>query len=245
MSEIKSTRHQKILNITFIGVFAALSYIVLAVLFIPFANMYIHFGNLVVVLAALLVGGWQGGLAGSVGMGLFDMLNGHIDSAPKTFLLKFLIGLTVGIVFSLLSSRKKFPSTALLISGIIDLLISASLLTYIIVHTGAYKGKSAILFPLFLVIGVLLITFSALKNKFSTKTASAIIAACAGMAVNLIGETLWKVVTYTLAGSNLSAAFISAALGQASTLINAGIAIIGGVALFKALEKPFNKILSK
>ena len=65
------------------------------------------------------------------------------------------------------------------------------------------------------------------------------------MAVNLIGETLWKVVTYTLAGSSLSAAFISAALGQASTLINAGIAIIGGVALFKALEKPFNKILSK
>ena len=239
------TRHQQILNITFIGVFAALSYIVLAILFIPFANMYIHFGNLVVVLAALLVGGWQGGLAGSIGMGFFDIFNGHIDSSPKTFLLKFLIGLTVGLVFKFLSSKKSFPFISLLVSGIASLAVSASLLIYMITKTGAYAGKSAYLFPLFLIIGIALIVFSAFSSKLPHSTACAAIAACAGMAINVIGETIWKVVTYVIEGSAVQAAFISAALGQASTLINAGIAIIGGVALYEALKKPFSKILSK
>ncbi len=82
------TTHQKILNVTFIALFAALCYIALTVFFIPFANMYIHFGNLIVVLAALLIGGWQGGLAGSVGMGLYDILGGHADSAPQDLCLK-------------------------------------------------------------------------------------------------------------------------------------------------------------
>ncbi|MFQ8953782.1 MAG: hypothetical protein ACLR56_12735 [Oscillospiraceae bacterium] len=64
------------------------------------------------------------------------------------------------------------------------------------------------------------------------------------MLVNLIGET-GKTVTYTLAGSAPSAALTAAALGQASTLINAGIAIVGGVALFTVLEKPVEKIKNK
>ena len=65
------------------------------------------------------------------------------------------------------------------------------------------------------------------------------------MLVNLIGETAWKLVTYMLEGSAFKAAVVTAVLGQASTLINAGIAIIGGVALFTVLEKPFGKILNK
>ena len=59
---MKKTKHEQIVNITMIPLFAALCYIALTVLFIPFANMYIHFGNLIVVLAALLIGGWIGRL---------------------------------------------------------------------------------------------------------------------------------------------------------------------------------------
>ena len=54
-----------------------------------------------------------------------------------------------------------------------------------------------------------------------------------------------KLVTYMLEGSAFKAAVVTAVLGQASTLINAGIAIVGGVALFTVLEKPFGKILNK
>lgn len=183
--KIKKTNHQKILDITFIALFAALCYIALTVFFFPVGPMYIHFGNLIVVVAALLMGGWQGGVAGSVGMGLYDILNGHADSSLKTFLLKFLIGLTVGLVYNLL------------------------------------------------------------KNKIKQKTVAAFLGALCGMIVNLVGETLWKIVQYTLAGSTVAAATTTAVLSQGSTLINAIIAIIGGVAIFKVLEKPFNKIMKR
>lgn len=58
----------------------------------------IHFGNAFCVLAALLIGGLWGGMAGAVGMTLADMTSGYVTSAPKTFLLKLCIGLIVGLV---------------------------------------------------------------------------------------------------------------------------------------------------
>ncbi len=57
-----------------------------------------HFGNVFCVLAALLLGGYWGGLAGAVGMTIADMTTGYVTSAPKTFLLKLCIGLIVGLV---------------------------------------------------------------------------------------------------------------------------------------------------
>lgn len=239
------TNKKNILNITFISLFAALSYIALMLFFFPVGIMYVHFGNLIVVLAALLIGGWQGGLAGSIGMGLYDIFNGHADSSPKTFLLKFLIGLTVGMVFTFLNNRKKYPSLWLLISGFISLIISIALVISGFSNKDNFKGDISILAPIFIVIGILCIIFSLLKNRFSQKTASAIVGASCGMLVNIVGETLWKTFQFWIAGSSFTAAFTGAALAQGSTLINAGIAIIGGVALFTVLEKPFSKILNK
>lgn len=57
-----------------------------------------HFGNVFCVLAALLIGGFWGGLAGAVGMTVGDLTTAYVTSAPKTFLLKLLIGLIVGLV---------------------------------------------------------------------------------------------------------------------------------------------------
>lgn len=57
-----------------------------------------HFGNVFCVLAALLLGGYWGGLAGAVGMTLADLTTSYVTSAPKTFLLKLCIGLIVGLV---------------------------------------------------------------------------------------------------------------------------------------------------
>lgn len=57
-----------------------------------------HLGNVFCVLAALLLGGYWGGLAGAVGMTLADLTTSYVTSAPKTFLLKLCIGLIVGFV---------------------------------------------------------------------------------------------------------------------------------------------------
>ena len=59
----------------------------------------LHIGNAFCVLAALLLGGWYGGLAGAIGMTISDVLDPvYILGAPKTFILKLCIGLIVGLV---------------------------------------------------------------------------------------------------------------------------------------------------
>ncbi len=57
-----------------------------------------HFGNVFCVLAALLVGGYWGGMAGAIGMTIGDLTTSYVTSAPKTFFLKLMIGLVVGFV---------------------------------------------------------------------------------------------------------------------------------------------------
>lgn len=232
------------LNITFVALFAAIAYISLMLFFFPVGPMYIHFGNLVVVVAALLIGGWQGGLAGAIGMGLYDLFNGHADSVPKTLILKFLIGLTVGLVFNFLNNRKKYPFGILLGSGIASLLLSLMVLYLGIVGNtlSIYTIGLAVILAVIAALGILL---AFLKKHFSQTTASAFAGAALGMLVNILGEFLWKVVTFALAGSSLSAACVASASAQSSTLINAVISVLGGVALFSALKKPFNKILGK
>ncbi|AWK51795.1 riboflavin transporter [Clostridium beijerinckii] len=59
----------------------------------------LHVGNAFCVLAALLLGGWYGGLAGAIGMTISDLLDpAYILGAPKTFVLKLCIGLITGLV---------------------------------------------------------------------------------------------------------------------------------------------------
>ena len=59
----------------------------------------IHIGNAFCVLAALLLGGVYGGLAGAVGMTIAEIMDPvYILGAPKTFVLKLCIGLIVGLV---------------------------------------------------------------------------------------------------------------------------------------------------
>ena len=59
----------------------------------------LHIGNAFCVLAALLLGGWYGGLAGAIGMTIADLIDPvYILVAPKTFILKLCIGLITGLI---------------------------------------------------------------------------------------------------------------------------------------------------
>lgn len=57
-----------------------------------------HLGNVFCVLAALLLGGFWGGMAGAVGMTLADLTTAYVTYAPQTFVLKLGIGLVTGLV---------------------------------------------------------------------------------------------------------------------------------------------------
>ncbi|MCM1123744.1 MAG: ECF transporter S component [Eubacterium sp.] len=97
-------KNEKLLKIVMTGVFAALSYVVFTFLQIKITlpggdATSIHLGNAVCVLGALLIGGVYGGLGGAIGMTIGDLFDPvYVVYAPKTFLLKFCIGLITGII---------------------------------------------------------------------------------------------------------------------------------------------------
>lgn len=96
--------NEKIYKIVITGLMAALCYVAFTFLKIPIPTfggdmVALHIGNAFCVLAALLLGGWYGGLAGSLGMTIADLLDPvFITSAPKTFVLKLCIGLITGLI---------------------------------------------------------------------------------------------------------------------------------------------------
>ncbi len=58
-----------------------------------------HLGNVFCVLAGLLIDPICGGIAGAIGMGIGDLLDpAYILTAPKTIILKFMMGFIAGTV---------------------------------------------------------------------------------------------------------------------------------------------------
>lgn len=97
-------KNQTAQKIALTGLTAALSYVVFTFLQIKIPlpggdATSIHLGNAVCVLGALLLGGFYGGLGGAIGMTIGDLLDPvYIIYAPKTFILKFCIGLITGLI---------------------------------------------------------------------------------------------------------------------------------------------------
>ena len=93
-----------VMKIAQTALFAALCYVIFTYLQIKIPMpggdaTSIHLGNAFCVLAALLLGGWYGGLAGAIGLGIADVMDPiYITGAPKTFILKLCIGLITGLV---------------------------------------------------------------------------------------------------------------------------------------------------
>lgn len=97
-------RNETVMKIAQTAILAALCFVTFTYLQIKIPTpggdaTSLHIGNAFCVLAALLIGGGYGGLAGAIGMGIADILDPvYITGAPKTFLLKFCIGLITGLV---------------------------------------------------------------------------------------------------------------------------------------------------
>ena len=97
-------RNEKIYKLTLTALMAALSYVVFTFLQIKITlpggdATSFHLGNAVCVLGALLLGGIYGGIGGAIGMTIGDLLDPvYIIYAPKTFILKFCIGLITGLI---------------------------------------------------------------------------------------------------------------------------------------------------
>ena len=97
-------RNETLIKLAQTGLMAALCFVTFTFLQIKIpmpggGATSFHVGNAFCVLAALILGGWYGGLAGAIGLGIADMLDPvYITGAPKTFVLKLCIGLITGLI---------------------------------------------------------------------------------------------------------------------------------------------------
>ena len=97
-------RNEKTYKLALTALMAALSYVVFTFLqikvWLPGGDATsFHLGNAVCVLGALLLGSVWGGFGGALGMTIGDLFDPvYVIYAPKTFILKFCIGLITGFV---------------------------------------------------------------------------------------------------------------------------------------------------
>lgn len=100
-------------KLTYTVMFTAVNYVVFTygkinIVTAPGHSTAIHVANAVVMLSAWLLGPLYGGIAGAVGLSIADLLDPrYITSAPKTFIMKFMIALIAGTVAQKLKLQEK------------------------------------------------------------------------------------------------------------------------------------------
>lgn len=136
-------KNNSVLKLTMTAIMAALCYVAFSFLQIkiptPVGYTSFHLGNTFCALAALLLGGLPGGIAGAIGMGIGDLLDPvYVSVAPKTIILKLGIGLVTGYiahkVFKIKDKEGKelFKSTVLSVTGgMVFNLIGETLISYL------------------------------------------------------------------------------------------------------------------
>ena len=77
-------------TIVTIGFFAAVTFLGIQMFRIPLpaavGTPFVHFGHIFVVLGVLLQGGKKGAVSGTIGLVLFDLLNGYVQAIPQVFI---------------------------------------------------------------------------------------------------------------------------------------------------------------
>lgn len=108
------TQKWNIQTIVFVGVLAAMVYVVTLFRF-PLLGSKVHFANAVCLLAGMLLGPVPGGMAAGLGSALFDAFTGYdIVNVLITFVSKFAMGWVCGLLMHSEGKRKhKFDRTVL------------------------------------------------------------------------------------------------------------------------------------
>jgi uncharacterized membrane protein len=85
---------------------------------IPFTQGYIHAGDAMIFLSAILFGPLIGGLAGGIGSAMADLFGGYAIWAFPTLIIKFFMGYLVGFFGYRTEKRKKSTKFYISISGL-------------------------------------------------------------------------------------------------------------------------------
>lgn len=223
-----------------IALFAALSFVAISLIHIPYpapvGQPFIHFGNMVTILAALLIGGWEGGLSGSIGMGLYDIVTGYGFATIKTIILKFGIGLFTGL-FARFGKRhpQANPRVGLAVSGGVSLVLGAFILTGKLLGWPFLENASSMAYVFLWVVGLLLVVLAIVAyrtEKITNEILFAALGAVAGIVFNVAGEFIGGTIMKVLTGAELPAAMLASLMSLPATFINGAASIVGALLLY-------------
>ena len=113
--------NEKLLNMVYAGLFAALTALLTAGPHIPVGNGYVHCGDAVIYLAAAVLPLPYAAGAAAVGGALADLMSGYAVYALPTFLIKGMLAL----VFSAVGGTRKLEKRrilAMLLCGIVSVI---------------------------------------------------------------------------------------------------------------------------
>ena len=251
--QIVFKKYKNILFITLTAVFSALCF---AVLFLPkiyipspVGKPYIHFGNLIIVLVALLFGGPMGAISGAIGMGAFDLIDGYGIWTIKTVILKAIIGISVGLVYRYYNKHqeKNVYTRSLVLGslfstfGIITLILS--LINNGIIKIGA--KEIALSWPLYvfsLILGAFLILVSILSRNKNNNLKIALYASTFGIVCNVIGEFAGKIIKELLSGQGFVVSVVASIASLPATIINGTITVIVVMLVYPILKRAVKDI---
>lgn len=106
-------------TLTRLAILMALTTVMTMVIHIPTigTNGYLNLGDMVVFLAAMMLGRKGGFLVGGLGSGLADLLLGYSHYAPITFIVKGLEGYIAGVILDTKLGESK-PIIATVVGGL-------------------------------------------------------------------------------------------------------------------------------
>ena len=146
----------RIKNLVITAFFTAITFLGIQAFRIPLpaavGTPFLHFGHIFVVMGLLLQGGKRGAVSGTLGLTIFDLLNGYVQDAPKTFVETAIKCLIVGAIFLVLKKKadgdkKKEYGAAVLcavIYGCINIILEFLMGTLAMVMVGSGLGAAAV-----------------------------------------------------------------------------------------------------
>lgn len=125
--------NEKLVNMVYAGLFAALTALLTAVLHIPVGNGYVHCGDAVIYLAAVMLPLPYAAGAAAVGGALADVLSGYAVYALPTFIIKAMLA----AVFSAVGGTQMLEKRrilAMILCGLVS--VTGYWLTAVILYGG-------------------------------------------------------------------------------------------------------------
>jgi uncharacterized membrane protein len=239
-------RKQNLYKLILISIFAALTFVgCLIQIPLPSGGM-IHLGNFIIIISALLCGGFVGGLSGAIGAGLYDLLiYSSVDGMIKYFILKFIMGYIVGSSFRFLL-KKKVNSSLINISLALILIVFTTLA--LVLSLNGYISLSSkitnvkmylILVSIFgYILSLILLVSGIISIKIKDIYKKSITAISLSISVNVVLEFILKIIFSMIIDSlPFEAAFVKGVSTMPACILTGTITLYLGVLIYPLLFK--------